>query len=695
MNVIIPLTMTKDYLLGCNIPENEQTEWADGGFNSLGTTNRNWQAICRSSSDTLWACVYGGDIYYSTDSGLTWTAYGAGSKDWNGITARGTNIYASVYNGSIWKLTGETGSFTDLSQTTRNWGPMCVCTDNHVWCLIVATNVVYIYKQTDGTGDFANDQTVNNGTAMYGLCTAPNGNQYVSLKNGSNYYIFRRASNSGAFADLGATVWPTARPGGGLCANSSGDIYCAAQNDSVYVRTAGAGNFNTLSTDSLAWRGICVDGNDSVFACVYAGSLYKADGFQTYNTDDYCQVTTGELSEHKIYQSNTDSNTGNDPETDTTNWSLVSNTNRTKVFDNSITSQALATNIPLTYCFMPKYNYVITDPALTINYEVDSISVLNLNAATLDIIEIDLHDDLFSIGMSWTGATGTTQPTGTDLVGDPSDFLLIATDYSYYALQVTTDAASEGFSKTMTVSAATEYQLLMICKYPATGIKAQFKIEDVTHSTTILDTTDITNGNYYTDYFPTSYVFTTPAGCTSVKISFINSIAGVVTWKYVFFAPTVYSETITAGSLVKTICKTDLLQGTNETIYTVKATASHENVYVGKIILGRKYEISPRAPNFGVSWGIKDWSTIDADTFGNYVITPRETSKWMKMTLEIEDDYFDAVSNFLTAYHSTMLMYVGSETNQSMMIYGFADDWSFTQDETSFGNLSLSIAGLT
>jgi hypothetical protein len=667
MNVIIPLTMIEDYLLGCNVPENEKTEWADGGFYSLGTTNRKWQAICRSSSDTLWACVYGGDIYYSTDSGVTWTAYGAGSKDWNGITARGTNIYASVYNGSIWKLTDETGSFTDLAQTTRNWAGMCVCTDNHVWALAD----LKLYKQTDGAGDFAEDVTVAALRTCRHVCCSTNGNMYVSAHYNYTYYIYYRAGNSGAFSDLGTTVWPSTRISHGLCSDSSGNIYCATDNGDIYVRTAGAGNFNALSQTARAHRGMCADGNDSIYACVYAGSLYKADGFQTYNTGDYCQVTTGELSEHKIYQSNTDSNTGNDPTTDAVNWTLIGNTNRTKIFDDQIWDQSSASE-SIIWVFAPGI--------------VQALAILNHESSTINIIEIDNDSNLVLNGLAFTGATGTTEPDDWDKVGTPSDYTIDSG-----AIKITADGNGEGMSQTMTVTAADEYQLLFLYKNTS-GDVAQVGVYDVTHSADILATTDLSSS---TEYCPYSYVFTVPAGCTSIKVSLTCKTSGDICWfDYVKLAPTIYNETITTGALVTYSVKTDLVNEAN-CILTVKVNNSGSTARCGEIVMGTKYDIGGRAPNFGLSWGIKDWSTIEPDTYGHYSIVEREQSKWMKGSIEIEHTDFDYVSNLLTAYTTEYMMWIGSETNQCQMIFGICDDWSFQQDEYSNAVLNFSIAGVT
>jgi hypothetical protein len=159
-------------------------------------------------------------------------------------------------------------------------------------------------------------------------------------------------------------------------------------------------------------------------------------------------------------------------------------------------------------------------------------------------------------------------------------------------------------------------------------------------------------------------------------------------------APTIYSETITTGALISYSFKTDLIKKAN-CIVTVIVNNAGSTAKVGEILLGLKYDIGGRNPNLGISWGVKDWSTIEPDTFGNYEFIPRDTSKWLKCVIDVDESDIDAVSNFLTVHKGTFLMWLGSDTNQAKMIYGFTDDWSFSQGQLDTAQLNLSILGIT
>jgi hypothetical protein len=663
MNVIIPTAIMDSNLIGCTIAENEYDEWEDGGFKELSATgsNRNWTGICCSSSGTLWACAYGGYIYYSLNAGVSWTAHTAsGIKYWNGICADGTNIYASVTNsGDIYKLTNETGTFTALGQTARNWSGMGVSAAGNIYA---CADNQYVYKSLGGADAFTTQIFV--GSVVTQICGSPNGDLYATFSPSA--VISRDELESGTFLGLSTTVSP-ARTYRGICARSDGDISVCVNGGDIYERVLGTGNFTAINGTERAWRAMCVDLNDNTYAAVYGGDIYKATGSKNYMIDDYCQVT----SVHTTYQSDTNNNRGNDPTTDTTNWTDTGATNRWRVFDDQIWNQSEASE-SIIWVFAPG--------------TIDALAILNHESSTIDIIEIDNDSNLVLNGLAWTGATGTTEPDDWDKVGTPSDYTIDSG-----AIKITADGNGEGMSQTMTVTAGDEYQLLFLYKNTS-GDVAQVAVYDVTHSADILATTDLASS---TDFCPHSYVFTVPAGCTSVRVSLLCKNSGDIVWfDYVKLAPTIYNSTITTGSLITYSVKTDLISEAN-CILTVKVNNSGSTARCGEIVMGTKYDIGGRAPSFGLSWGIKDWSTIEADTFGNYSIVPREKSKWMKGSIEIASTDFDYVSNLLTAYTTTYLMWIGSETNQCQMIYGFCDDWSFQQDEYSNAVLNFSIAGLT
>ena len=82
----------------------------------LSQTSRNWHGMTTLGTN-VYACVAPGDIYKQTGGTGDFVALGQTSLNWTGMTTLGTDVYACVQNGDIYKQTGGTGDFVALSQT--------------------------------------------------------------------------------------------------------------------------------------------------------------------------------------------------------------------------------------------------------------------------------------------------------------------------------------------------------------------------------------------------------------------------------------------------------------------------------------------------------------------------------------------------------------------------------------------------
>ena len=113
---------------------------------------------------------------------------------------------------------------------------------------------------------------------------------------------------------------------------------------------------------------------------------------------------------------------------------------------------------------------------------------------------------------------------------------------------------------------------------------------------------------------------------------------------------------------------------------------------VGNIIFGNKSTIgnTQKEPSFGVT----DYSTKEADAFGNWTIVERTFSKWMNCRVVVVNSYVDYIERFLALYRATSLVWVADEDFSSMIVYGFCRDHkAIAGDNITF--LSLEIEGLT
>jgi hypothetical protein len=352
-----------------------------------------------------------------------------------------------------------------------------------------------------------------------------------------------------------------------------------------------------------------------------------------------------------------------------TDWLETGSTNRWRAFNAKFgarTEQAT------------KIEYVLTPGEI-----IDSVALMDIDFDTVDIVLIDSADDLVTNGQSFTGATGTTQPTSWDKVKTPADYTIDSG-----AIKITTNDTAEGMSQTITVLAATEYQLLFLYKNTS-GDTAEYAVYDMTHSADIKATTDLTSD---TAYASCSYVFTTPAGCTSIKISFLGKANGDIVWfDNIRLCPTEYSETVTTGSTKTDVVKNDIPEiATGILTVTINKSGT---AAIGELIIGNQLYLGEM--EYGVQCGIEDYSTIDADAWGNWDITEKGYSKKMTCSLLIENTSFDAIYKALSEDRAQFRVWVGSETYSSMIIYGKYDSFNMVMPGPEQSSCALEIIGLT
>jgi hypothetical protein len=426
----------------------------------------------------------------------------------------------------------------------------------------------------------------------------------------------------------------------------------------VFLKEEGGG-FVSQGVFDCDFETVAADGR---IALVQYG--YSTDNRVTHI--DYIKVGTG-LGQF---------DTTNDSPTDNTNWLAVDSTNRWRAFNGILGSQTSQAT---------KIEYVLTPGEV-----IDSVALLNLVSDTVDIVEIDSADQLI-LNNDWTDATGGTPPTNWDEVGTVADFTIQSA-----ALRITCDANGEGISQTITVSAATEYQLLF--KYKNTsGDIAQVAIYDMTHSADILATTDLTSSTANASY---SKVFTTPAGCTSIKISLQAKTAGDIVWfEAPYLCPTEYSETVTTGASKTDVVKMDIPQKAAG-ILTVTINKS-TTAKIGELVIGTKKYLGATQANPSPEIEIVDYSSQAQDTFGNWTIVERGYSKKLNCDVKIPKtsvltarQVTDDIFLTLSSYRASMIVWVADSTMSSMIIYGKYNSFKITLTSIEFSLLNLEILGM-
>ena len=80
----------------------EEPTWSE--VQPAGDADKNWYSVSVSGS-TIVACVYGGRLYVSTNSGTNWSEVqpaGDANKNWNSVSVSGSTIVVGINNGRLY-----------------------------------------------------------------------------------------------------------------------------------------------------------------------------------------------------------------------------------------------------------------------------------------------------------------------------------------------------------------------------------------------------------------------------------------------------------------------------------------------------------------------------------------------------------------------------------------------------------------
>lgn len=114
---------------------------------------------------------------------------------------------------------------------------------------------------------------------------------------------------------------------------------------------------------------------------------------------------------------------------------------------------------------------------------------------------------------------------------------------------------------------------------------------------------------------------------------------------------------------------------------------------VGAVLIGKAYEVG--GTSYGASIGIQDFSTIDADTFGNYDIVERAYSKRASLQVMVATADLAYTYNQLAKLRARKTLFIGDTNYGTTAIYGFPSDWSIVIQYQNYALLNIDIKGLT
>jgi len=129
----------------------------------------------------------------------------------------------------------------------------------------------------------------------------------------------------------------------------------------------------------------------------------------------------------------------------------------------------------------------------------------------------------------------------------------------------------------------------------------------------------------------------------------------------------------------------------------VSVTITRDNpadtVSCGTLLVGRQFSIGET--EHGADIGIIDYSRKEADQFGVISVVERAYAKRMIARVVMQTDAVDDVHRNLAALRATPVLWIGSETFESLTVYGFYKEFSIDLAYPTVSYCSLTIEGLT
>ena len=199
----------------------------------------------------------------------------------------------------------------------------------------------------------------------------------------------------------------------------------------------------------------------------------------------------------------------------------------------------------------------------------------------------------------------------------------------------------------------------------ADGIADGIAFLNVSAASINITVTDVTDGEVYNQDFE------------------MQSDSGITDWYAYFFEPIVrLSELVVFGL-------------PNYAGATVAATLTDtgNTAKCGALVLGQSKELG--ATQYGLSFGIDDYSVKQQDDFGNYTILERAYRRKQEVQVFVDNSFIDELLTTLVNRRATPTVYVGAEEYGSTIIYGFYKDFSTVISYPTSSILNLTLEGLT
>lgn len=169
-------------------------------------------------------------------------------------------------------------------------------------------------------------------------------------------------------------------------------------------------------------------------------------------------------------------------------------------------------------------------------------------------------------------------------------------------------------------------------------------------------------------------------------VVYTNSVeladVGVPDWWEFFFLPYEY---------IQDISFTDLPSYSSVDINIV-LTLTGGTAKCGECIVGISQTLG--STQFGTTVGLLDYSKKTTDDFGNTIVQDRAFSKRVDFDVIVETTQVSFLQKLFAKYRSTPLLWIGDDTIEATIIYGFYRNFAVVLSNPSLSALNISVEGL-
>lgn len=158
--------------------------------------------------------------------------------------------------------------------------------------------------------------------------------------------------------------------------------------------------------------------------------------------------------------------------------------------------------------------------------------------------------------------------------------------------------------------------------------------------------------------------------------------AGVTNWYDWFFEP--------IGRRTDLVVLDMPAYGSANVVVTIDAGA--EVAAVGHLVLGAVKQIGTAI--YGTSVGINDYSRKTTDDFGNTVVIQRSFSNRAEFDVVLDTSEVTRVRRLLAELRSTPVVWIGEETYEATILFGFYKDFQIVFSGPTVSECSITVEGV-